>query len=203
MLLTCPHCETIFRVDRPAIKAGGRKVRCSVCSNVWLAQPSSADNAAPKTAAPKTAAPKNIISVAAFMVVLAALLMVLATMNRNFIAANAPWTAGLWNVIGMAATPQLEKLEVIQLSGTRLRDTIRVTGALTNRSDWAVLAPSLLLTVRDGTGTVLGQKMITLDLDIIAGGVSTPFATQISLDQQLDDDNVTEIVVVPVTSSNL
>ena len=36
MLLSCPKCKTIFRVDKKAID-NGRKVNCGVCKNIWFA----------------------------------------------------------------------------------------------------------------------------------------------------------------------
>ena len=38
MLLACPKCNTVFRVQRTAI-GSGRKVNCGVCKNVWFANP--------------------------------------------------------------------------------------------------------------------------------------------------------------------
>ena len=39
MLLTCPNCETVFRIDSDRIAKAGQAVRCSVCSHVWQAEP--------------------------------------------------------------------------------------------------------------------------------------------------------------------
>ena len=36
MLLACPNCNTVFRIDKTAI-GSGRKVNCGVCKNVWIA----------------------------------------------------------------------------------------------------------------------------------------------------------------------
>ncbi len=38
MHISCPSCQTVFAVDDDLIPAeGGRKVRCSVCENIWQA----------------------------------------------------------------------------------------------------------------------------------------------------------------------
>ena len=39
MLLTCPHCTTIFRVDADLIPQDGQTVRCSICHHIWVATP--------------------------------------------------------------------------------------------------------------------------------------------------------------------
>lgn len=39
MILTCPKCATRFLVDDSAVRAGGRKVRCSVCGEEWRVDP--------------------------------------------------------------------------------------------------------------------------------------------------------------------
>jgi predicted Zn finger-like uncharacterized protein len=39
MLLTCPNCDTVFRVDGEKIGEAGQAVRCSVCAHVWQAAP--------------------------------------------------------------------------------------------------------------------------------------------------------------------
>ena len=36
MLLACPNCNTVFRIEKSAI-GPGRKVNCGVCKNVWIA----------------------------------------------------------------------------------------------------------------------------------------------------------------------
>ena len=37
MLLTCPNCETVFRVASDSIGESGKSVRCSVCTHIWQA----------------------------------------------------------------------------------------------------------------------------------------------------------------------
>ena len=36
MLLACPNCNTVFRIEKTAI-GSGRRVNCGVCKNVWIA----------------------------------------------------------------------------------------------------------------------------------------------------------------------
>jgi pilus assembly protein FimV len=39
MFITCQNCDTTFRLDERLLKPGGSKVRCSQCSNVFVAYP--------------------------------------------------------------------------------------------------------------------------------------------------------------------
>src|SRR6266699_282801 len=51
MNVTCPSCETVYRVDPSKVPAGGVRARCAVCSNVFPV------NAASATAQRSPAAP--------------------------------------------------------------------------------------------------------------------------------------------------
>ena len=52
MHITCPSCQTVFAVDDDLIPAeGSRKVRCSVCENIWQASKSNSDDLAAPMAA--------------------------------------------------------------------------------------------------------------------------------------------------------
>jgi len=53
MHITCPSCQTVFAVDDHVIPdEGSRKVRCSVCENIWQASKTTSDDlAAPMAAA--------------------------------------------------------------------------------------------------------------------------------------------------------
>lgn len=39
MIVECPNCRSSFSLDDALVPPGGRKVRCSVCENVFTAQP--------------------------------------------------------------------------------------------------------------------------------------------------------------------
>jgi predicted Zn finger-like uncharacterized protein len=48
MLIVCPKCDTTYRVDRVALGAEGRRVRCARCMTIWRA---TANDAPPMAAA--------------------------------------------------------------------------------------------------------------------------------------------------------
>ena len=39
MIISCPSCETSFKVDAASLGPAGRRVRCSKCGHVWHAEP--------------------------------------------------------------------------------------------------------------------------------------------------------------------
>src|SRR5207245_1578511 len=45
--VTCPSCETVYRVDPAKVPAGGVRARCAVCSTVFGVGPSAATTVAP------------------------------------------------------------------------------------------------------------------------------------------------------------
>src|SRR5436853_382093 len=51
--VTCPSCETVYRVDPAKVPPGGVRARCAVCSNVFPVSP----HAAPAAGPPRAAAP--------------------------------------------------------------------------------------------------------------------------------------------------
>lgn len=47
MIISCPSCETSFKVDAASLGPTGRRVRCSKCGHVWHAEPDAGDAPAP------------------------------------------------------------------------------------------------------------------------------------------------------------
>lgn len=195
MLLTCPHCETIFRVEPADIKTDGRRVRCSVCSHIWEAKRGGANVVTEDADLNQQLKSRRGTMVTIILVIaLAALLSI----YRNTVSALAPPMVAVYQSIGLTITPNVTAVDVGQLSATRSRDTIRVLGEVTNTSGWPVHAPDLLVTVTDQLGAVLAEKTIRLDQPVIAGEADMAFTTQVTLDGMIEDDMITEIIVVPV-----
>ena len=57
MLLTCPACDTQYKVDDGAVAPGGSRVRCFRCSYTWTAKPEKQEAAQAQTEAELTPRP--------------------------------------------------------------------------------------------------------------------------------------------------
>src|SRR5205807_1729652 len=56
MNVTCPSCETVYRVDPAKVPAGGVRARCAVCSSVFAVNPGGGGAPGGGAAAPAVAA---------------------------------------------------------------------------------------------------------------------------------------------------
>jgi len=194
VLLECPNCATVFRINPRELPARGRKVQCSVCRHVWHAE-----NTAPQPAATP---PRSAPAMLGYRLVIIFLLLVMAAaiagIFRQQISAGFPQTLALYEMAGLTIRPDTRSLAIRDLAGERQRDTIRLTGKIENTSHLPVHAPLFQITVTSGTGQVLAHQQMTLNASRINGQQALPFATQIQLDEDLPDAETTEISVVPL-----
>ncbi|MGC6484858.1 MAG: zinc-ribbon domain-containing protein [Candidatus Puniceispirillales bacterium] len=195
MLLNCPHCETIFRIDVAEMPSGGRKVRCSVCRHVWKASRGGADIITEDADLKHHIRQWWMIFMAGVVVIV---LMAMLTLNRNLISANMPGFTPFYETLGLNIGPENRYLEISGLNGLRQRDTIRLSGEVINTAIWSVHAPKLQITVTDTFGIILAEKTIRLDTPIIEGKEVVAFQSQVQLDQEMNPDQVTDIIVVPL-----
>src|SRR5437588_630318 len=63
MNVTCPSCETVYRVDPAKVPPGGVRARCAVCSSVFPVNPATGAAAPAVAAAPRApAAPASAVA---------------------------------------------------------------------------------------------------------------------------------------------
>ena len=212
MLLECPNCETVFRINPEDLPAAGRKVQCSVCRHVWQAEGNASSDrksepvsgtqvsAAPgkEQARSKGAEPNRALGRVLILLLVVIMLGVVMGIFRKKISAGFPATLPLYEMAGMAITPDIMSLEIHNLAGQRQRDTIRLTGEVFNQSHLPVHAPVFLVTVTSGTGEILHQQELILDERKISGKKAVSFTAQIQLDQDIPESETTDISVVPL-----
>lgn len=202
MLLECPNCETVFRINPEDLPSSGRKVQCSVCRHVWQAEGgASSDQQTPANPERKEVdAPGPGCALGNVLILLLVIIMLAAVAGilRKQISAGFPATVPLFEMAGMAVTPDIASLEIHNLAGDRQRDTIRLTGEVFNQSHLPVLAPVFLVTVTSGTGEILHQQEFALDRRKISGKKYLSFTAQIQLDRDIPESETTDISVVPL-----
>ena len=190
MLLTCPHCTTIFRVDADLIPQDGQTVRCSICHHIWVATPvpppadqsvalSDAGAVTPLSAA--CGRLKNLWK-PCLVAVLAAGLAGGVIMNRGIITAYLPVLINGFDAIGLPIRPAVAQLQVAGLQASYVGDTMRLSGGLRNRGMWRTHAADLQVTVRGADGTIMQETVIRPDHDMIDAQAESGFFVQLAVE---------------------
>jgi predicted Zn finger-like uncharacterized protein len=180
MLLTCPNCETVFRVDSERIGATGQPVRCSVCAHVWQAEP--------PMLMPEAEAGEMRSAIGAVLTPFIILVLVLgigvgAIQQRSTITAYAPGLITIYDRLGLAVRPQIDRLKIIDLDAEYAGDTLRLRGRLVNQAAVYVHAPALEVTVLSAGGEALFTEIIQPDDAIIKPARSTDFFAQLVMEE--------------------
>lgn len=210
MLLTCPHCATIFRVDGKLISMQGQSVRCSMCHHIWTATPISTLISIPVSASISALSPVSTpatdLSVAQnrlkslrkpfFAALLAAALLSSVILHRGSITAYAPFLINGFNAVGLTIRPALSQLQVVGLNASYTGDTMRLSGGLRNIGMWRNHAADLRVTVRGADGAVLHEITLSPDHDIINAKAESGFFVQLAF----AGDTEMQVTVTPLAN---
>ena len=204
MLLTCPHCATIFRVDGKLISMQGQSVRCSMCHHIWTATPISTLISIPVSTPVST--PATDLSMAqnrlkslwktCFAALLAAALFSSVVIHRGSITAYAPFLINGFNAVGLTIRPALSQLQVVRLNASYTGDTMRLSGGLRNIGMWRNHAADLRVTVRGADGAVLHEITLSPDHDIINAKAESGFFVQFAF----AGDTEMQVTVTPLAN---
>ncbi len=195
MLLTCPNCETIFRVESQKLNVNGQTVRCSVCSHVWFALPSKTGARPKKTRRCKKGGGPKVLSAIVIFLFFLGVLAVGLVHQRVIVTAYLPGLVSGFDLLGVTIHSNTDELAVVDLKAAHTGDTLRLGGSLQNNSDFDAHAADLLVTVTGGDGTILNEQTISPDDQIIEAGGSTPFFVQLRVEKS-DEAAVT---VAPIS----
>jgi predicted Zn finger-like uncharacterized protein len=176
MLLTCPNCDTVFRVDGEKIGEAGQAVRCSVCAHVWrAARPMLVEEAEPGEMA---SALRTVLG--SFLVMLLLLGGIVGVVfERATITAYAPGLIGVFEQIGLSVRPNTEHLRIVDLKADYAGDTMRLSGQLQNDAAFFAHAPLLEIRVVSETGEPLASRIIRADDAVIRPAMASGFFTQL------------------------
>ena len=176
MLLTCPNCDTVFRVDGEKIGEAGQTVRCSVCAHVW--------QAAPPMLVPE-AEPGEMASALRTVVGSFLVMVVLLGGTVGFVAwratitAYAPGLIPVFEQIGLSVRPDTANLRIVDLKADYAGDTMRLSGSLQNDAAFFAHAPLLEVRVISESGEPLASRIIRPDDAVIRPAMASGFFTQL------------------------
>ena len=196
MLLTCPHCATIFRVDSKLISMQGQSVRCSMCHHIWTVTPISKSTSTPTTDPSVAQNRLKSLRKSFFATLLAAALLSSVIIHRGSITAYAPFLINGFNAVGLTIRPALSQLQVVGLDASYTGDTMRLSGGLRNIGMWRNHAADLRVTVRGADGAVLHEITLSPDHDIINAKAKSDFFVQLAF----AGDTEMQVTVTPLAN---
>jgi predicted Zn finger-like uncharacterized protein len=179
MLLTCPHCTTIFRIAPEQLHPAGQTVRCSLCHHMWTAHrpaPQAPDDGAFVWHRLQAAWKPVFISIFLLGFVTAIIAF------RATVTAYMPVLINGFDNLGLTIRPVLTQLQVVDLNASYSGDTLRLSGGLRNTGYWRSHAADLRVTVRSGDGVIINETLLRPETDIIAGSAASGFFTQLTLE---------------------
>lgn len=193
MLLTCPNCETIFRVESHNLKAEGQAVRCSVCTHVWQAKPGK------ETMSPEPNDLQDALK--ALRVPIGILLVFLFVVggiafNRVVITAYMPSLISVFDVTGLVIRPDIDDLEVADLSASYVGDNLRLSGRLKNNGSLRTHAADLRVTVTSQDGVIMNEVVLKTEQPLIDAGGASDFFVQLDVEQSAEAN----VMVVPLAN---
>jgi len=192
MLLTCPQCETIFRVDRLRLHPAGQPVHCRICDHIWTVRLGANDDRH-ETLDLDDYWHKARLPVIGLLT--GAVILVGIIQARAIITSYLPSLIGVFQWAGLAIRPPLDQLLVVDLDGSYVGDMLRLRGALRNDGLWRCHAAPLLVKVTSPAGAILQETLIWPDDRIIGAKQQSRFFVQLDIDVGLKAD----VSVVPLS----
>ena len=177
MLLTCPQCETIFRVDRLRLHPAGQPVHCRICDHIWTVRLGANDDRH-ETLDLDDYWHKARLPVIGLLT--GAVILVGIIQARAIITSYLPSLIGVFQWAGLAIRPPLDQLLVVDLDGSYVGDMLRLRGALRNDGLWRCHAAPLLVKVTSPAGAILQETLIWPD-DLLVPNSKAGFLSSLIL----------------------
>lgn len=216
MILECPACHNRYLVDKRAIGAGGREVRCAKCKHQWRAMPLALEAASQPEIPLEPADPEirpipegssvpvipakakrkgwklAMATATSFLVFLA----IAALYFRPLIVHMLPVSAKVYDMLGIYDTTGIVMAEIAyhkdayEKEDPRLKDLHRISGYFVNTGSEPRHLPMLSISLIGKEGTLLRNRRLS-EPYMLAPGESKQFTQVI----ESSPDSVQKIVV--------
>lgn len=118
---------------------------------------------------------------------------------RDQLAGLTPFMSGLMQTIGIIPAATTDQIEISALDATRMGDTIRIKGMVTNHNQSTITSPLIRFQVKDKSGSVLVERDVRLDQEKLKPSATVMVTTQLVMHSSMADDVETEIIAIPMT----
>lgn len=118
---------------------------------------------------------------------------------RDQLAGLTPFMSGLMQTIGIMPAATTDQIEISALDATRMGDTIRIKGMVTNHNQSTITSPLIRFQVKDKSGSVLVERDVRLDQEKLKPSATVMVTTQLVMHSSMADDVETEIIAIPMT----
>lgn len=118
---------------------------------------------------------------------------------RDQLAGLTPFMSGLMQTIGIMPAATTDQIEISALDATRMGDTIRIKGMVTNHNQSTITSPLIRFQVKDQFGSVLVERDVRLDQEKLKPSAAVMVTTQLVMHSSMADDVETEIIAIPMT----
>lgn len=196
MIITCPSCQTQYRIQPAALGAAGRTVRCAGCGHRWFVEPPGE----PVPPPPLPAAPveprattttargaegppaRKGSPVAWLLLTLLVLLLAALVAGRNEIVAQFPAALPYYEQLGLPVNPPLA-LEFRDLVSEERdeggRKVLVVRGIIQNVSGQERQLPPIRVALLDERGKEIDFDLFDPPRPTLGPGGSAPFDVQL------------------------
>jgi hypothetical protein len=117
---------------------------------------------------------------------------------RDQLAGLSPFMSGIIQTIGIMPAVTSDQIEISALDATRMGDTIRIKGMVTNHNTSTIKAPLIRFQVKDKSGSVLVERDVRLDQENLKPSAAVMVTTQLVMHSSIADDVETEIIAIPM-----
>lgn len=192
MLLVCPQCESIFRVNRLRVHPAGQPVHCLICDHIWTARLATSGD---RQDMPNFASYLHKFRFLEIAVLICAGLMTSFIKGRGILTAYFLGLIAGFHRIGLPILPPIDTLLVVNLDGSYAGEMLRLRGALRNVGLWSGHAAPLRVRVTRPDGVILNETIIRPDDPIIAAKQQSQFFIQLDIDSCAK----AEVTVIPIS----